>query len=108
MRRTLIFFLIGVQSENCLGLLCDEIDILGEGVDSDNVIVANYVTYKKLASTAVMFTGRAAQQRAIRVELRRIRQTPGNYQAWEQVYKRWSLLSASILQGNEHGVIYQI
>ncbi|KAL6048750.1 Neurofibromin 1 [Balamuthia mandrillaris] len=92
--------------ETCFGLLCDEVDILGE-TDSENTIVANYVTYRKLASTSVMFTGRAAQQRAIRVELRRIRATPGNLQAWQLVEKRWSRLTHLILKAEEQRLAEQ-
>eukprot|EP01087_Luapelamoeba_hula_P001442 TRINITY_DN1115_c0_g1_i1.p1 TRINITY_DN1115_c0_g1~~TRINITY_DN1115_c0_g1_i1.p1 ORF type:complete len:2561 (-),score=353.59 TRINITY_DN1115_c0_g1_i1:117-7799(-) len=83
---------------NCFGKLCDEIDIVGES-ESENSILVNYLVYRKLANSSN--PGRAAQQRAIRIELRRIRQTAGNFSAWEQVHQRWTNLTAYILRGGE-------
>jgi len=67
------------KAENCLGLLCDEIDILGDADSVENSLAPNYLTYKKLATSSALPTGRAAQQRTIRIELRRVRPTTGNF-----------------------------
>lgn len=90
---------IVTKVENCLGLLCDEIDTLSEADSAENSIASNLFTYKKLASASALLTGRAAQQRTIRIELRRIRQTQGNFRAWEEVYKRWARVSQVIIKG---------
>eukprot|EP01132_Coremiostelium_polycephalum_P003622 gene3622-4511_t len=85
----------------CFGLLCEEIEILGE-MDEVNSIVANYSVYKKLSTAGVLQTGRQHQQKVIRTLLRRIEaQTTGNFAAWEDVYSRWTNLTPILLQNDE-------
>ncbi|EFA82125.1 neurofibromin [Heterostelium album PN500] len=83
----------------CFGLLCEEIEILGDTSDEANSIVTNYTIYKKLSTAGILQTGRQHQQKVIRSLLRRIEaQTPGNFAAWEEVYQRWQALTPLLVQ----------
>ncbi|KYR01829.1 hypothetical protein DLAC_01846 [Tieghemostelium lacteum] len=85
----------------CFGLLCEEIEILGE-MDEVNGIVSNYPVYKKLSTAGVLQTGRQHQQKVIRTLLRRIEvQTTGNFAAWEDVYSRWNSLTPVLLLNDD-------
>ncbi|KAF2077194.1 hypothetical protein CYY_001515 [Polysphondylium violaceum] len=85
----------------CFGLLCEEIEILGE-MDEVNSIVSNYAVYKKLSTAGILQTGRQHQQKVIRTLLRRIEvQTTGNFAAWEDVYSRWNALTPVLLYNDE-------
>ena len=53
-----------------MGHLCDEIDIVGS--DDAGIISTNYQTYRKIAASGVLSTGRVAQQLAIRKLIRRV------------------------------------
>lgn len=53
------------KAATSLGLLCDEIDILG--ADHGNVLFANYGVYKKLASSGVLSTGNQRSKSGLRL-----------------------------------------
>ena len=106
---SLLILLINGNSEiiskvaNCFGLLCGEVDILRTWInDTDNTIALNYDSYKQLAATGVLSTGRQAQQKAIRNWLKRVeRYTVGNFIAWEEVYNRWQFYTNVVLKNEE-------
>ncbi|EGG19811.1 neurofibromin [Cavenderia fasciculata] len=83
----------------CFGLLCEEIEILGDDdAQANNPIAANYGIYKKLSTAGVLQTGRQHQQKVIRTLLRRIETpTTGNFAAWEEVYTRWCQLTPVLM-----------
>ncbi|GAM17779.1 hypothetical protein SAMD00019534_009540 [Acytostelium subglobosum LB1] len=86
----------------CFGLLCEEIEILGDTSDDANSIVTNYSIYKKLSTAGILQTGRQHQQKVIRSLLRRIEaQTTGNYAAWEEVYQRWTALTPMLIANED-------
>jgi hypothetical protein len=71
-----VVVVVVLKGANCLGLLCEEIDIIG--TDPNNAFVANYQVYKGIATSATQAVGRVAQQLAIRRLLRKVeRQTTG-------------------------------
>jgi hypothetical protein len=61
---------ICTKAATCLGLLCDEIDIVGS--ENASVISTNYQVYRKIAASGVLTTGRVAQQLGIRKLLRKV------------------------------------
>ncbi|GAM23465.1 hypothetical protein SAMD00019534_066400 [Acytostelium subglobosum LB1] len=86
---------------HCFGLLCEEIEILGESSDDSNGILANMAIYKKMATSCSAHTGKQQQQKVIRSLLRRIHKlTTGNFAAWEEVFARWTLLAPLIMASN--------
>eukprot|EP01114_Cavostelium_apophysatum_P004552 TRINITY_DN1484_c0_g1_i2.p1 TRINITY_DN1484_c0_g1~~TRINITY_DN1484_c0_g1_i2.p1 ORF type:complete len:1402 (-),score=458.43 TRINITY_DN1484_c0_g1_i2:3446-7651(-) len=108
------------RAATCFGLLCDEIDIVGEenprggggrhgsmtpnmtSLLTANSFVSNYQVYRKIASSGVLSTGRVAQQLAIRKLLRRVeRQTNGNFAAWQEVYERFTVYTPVVASYDE-------
>eukprot|EP01094_Clydonella_sp_ATCC50884_P006709 TRINITY_DN1591_c0_g1_i1.p1 TRINITY_DN1591_c0_g1~~TRINITY_DN1591_c0_g1_i1.p1 ORF type:complete len:2499 (-),score=1256.67 TRINITY_DN1591_c0_g1_i1:167-7663(-) len=89
---------IGSVCAAAFGLLCNEVDLMGEVDEGKNGIVANYSAYKTLSTTGVLSTGRQAQQKAVRSTLRKVeRQTLGNYTAWQEVYQRFQQYTVVVL-----------
>eukprot|EP01113_Clastostelium_recurvatum_P009144 TRINITY_DN1436_c0_g1_i2.p1 TRINITY_DN1436_c0_g1~~TRINITY_DN1436_c0_g1_i2.p1 ORF type:complete len:2696 (+),score=879.69 TRINITY_DN1436_c0_g1_i2:238-8325(+) len=91
------------KAATCFGLLCDEIDILGQmHVNENDSIVMNYTVYRKLSTAGVLQTGRQHQQRVIRNLLRRTEaQSTGNFAAWEEVLVRWKEYTPVLQLGEE-------
>ena len=83
--------------------LCAEVELLRHYIDeNDNSIVANYDSYKQLASSGVLSTGRQAQQKAIRTILKTVnRQTVGNFTAWDEVCFRWQIITTAVKANEE-------
>ncbi|KAI9318553.1 hypothetical protein BX666DRAFT_1511999 [Dichotomocladium elegans] len=84
----------------CLGYLCEEAQLAGddEELAGNNVtLFANIPIYAELASEEEVFLGRKAQQKRIRKYMRLISQhTPGSLAAWEEVWKRWKILTQMV------------
>ncbi|KAI8328834.1 hypothetical protein BC941DRAFT_216115 [Chlamydoabsidia padenii] len=88
------------QAIRCLGYLCDEAEYdTDDSSLTDITYICNLPIYIDLASEDIVFLGRKAQQKRIRKYLRMMNQpSPGNMAAWEEVYKRWKLLTKQIRQ----------
>ncbi|KAI8068638.1 hypothetical protein BC940DRAFT_298677 [Gongronella butleri] len=87
----------------CLGCLCEESEFINDDEDPqvmEITYLGNLQVYFELTSDdASVFFGRKAQQKRIRKNLHRIRQpTPGNLAAWEEVWKRWKVLTKAVRQ----------
>lgn len=94
---------ICTKAATCLGLLCDEIDIVGS--ENASVISTNYQVYRRIAASGVLTTGRVAQQLGIRKLLRRVdRPTAGNFAAWQEVYERWDVYTQVVKTFTEETV----
>ncbi|CAH1760475.1 9376_t:CDS:10 [Entrophospora sp. SA101] len=105
------------MSMSCFGHLCQEAQLLtteliGDEVDvqavphSELPIVKNIDVYLELSSGPYIVPGRIAQQRHIRKLLRLIKvPTPGNLAAWEEVYKRWKVLTPLIARSTDDQII---
>lgn len=84
----------------CLGHMVEEAELLRHCCDeSDSVIYTNYDNYKSLATRVLnRSTGRQAQQKAVRSKLRRVeRQTPGNTNAWEEIFRRYEMYTTAVI-----------
>eukprot|EP01090_Pellita_catalonica_P017046 TRINITY_DN5062_c0_g4_i1.p1 TRINITY_DN5062_c0_g4~~TRINITY_DN5062_c0_g4_i1.p1 ORF type:complete len:2520 (+),score=346.34 TRINITY_DN5062_c0_g4_i1:70-7629(+) len=83
------------QCTSCFGLLCDEVDIISDE-NPKNGFVANYEIYRNMSNVGAVFQGRMAQQRAVRLLLRRVQSTEGNFVAWRSVFVRWETVTDEI------------
>lgn len=97
---------IGSVCASAFGLLCNEIDLIGETDESKNGVVANYTAYKTLSTTGVLSTGRQAQQKAVRSTLRKVeRGTAGNIAAWLEVYERFQEYTTVVLSESTSALV---
>ncbi|KAI8394136.1 uncharacterized protein BYT42DRAFT_553510 [Radiomyces spectabilis] len=89
----------------CFDLLCVEAQLMEEDENSHQnqiTFVSNLPIYVGLASKDNVFLGRKAQQKSVRKSLRMMsRATPGNLAAWEEVWKRWKVLTPMVVRSGE-------
>ncbi|KAL1920332.1 uncharacterized protein VTP21DRAFT_1478 [Calcarisporiella thermophila] len=87
---------------SCFGHLCTEASLTEELDDTQRsqlTIVENFNVYSELARVGGPVTGRRALQKKIRRLLRQMtRPTPGNLAAWEEAWKRWRVLTQSLVR----------
>lgn len=85
------------DSIKTLGYLCDEARLVDEEEEPQQnhiTLISNLPVYTDLALEDSVFLGRKVQQKRIRKYMRLItHHTPGNLAAWEEVWKRWKVLT---------------
>ncbi|KAI9256885.1 hypothetical protein BY458DRAFT_441589 [Sporodiniella umbellata] len=93
------------ESSVCIKALCQEsktVDIWDEGMNSIT-LTANLEVYEILSADNYQFIGRKAQQKKFRKCLQSLlHHTPSCFAAWEEVYKRWRLLTPLVNKQEEN------
>ncbi|RCI07246.1 Ras GTPase activating protein ira2 [Rhizopus stolonifer] len=92
------------ESSVCIKALCQEskiVDVWDEGLNS-MTLAANLEVYEMLSADNYQFIGRKAQQKKFRKCLQSLlHHTPSCFAAWEEVWKRWKLLTPLVNRQEE-------
>lgn len=86
------------SAAQCLGLLCDENDILGADIAVSTSLAANALIYRKISGSISHLGGRVHQQKQFHNIFSRLdQQTMGNIAAWEELWERWNLMTSAFV-----------